>query len=412
MKEYASRKEMLQDLVPPGATLAEIGVFAGDFSDWILKTLKPKKLYGVDPYTSTIGVMGSGNEHGYGMEYYELDLLRNFVVQRFRDAPEVELRREFSHPFFESLTDGSLDAVYIDGDHSFEAVRSDLEDARHAVKEGGWIFGHDYALHPEKGNPEIKHVTKSVIDEFCAKHGLTVYAVANDGLQSFAIRNVNKYKICIVSVSDRKELYSRSFSIFQSYAEQHGYELRLHLEALDKERHPSWSKIPALRLALQEGSFDYIVWMDDDIVITNPEIPLSHFIDKYNFRKSSACVLVSGDIPTEPSTWMNCGIFFTKAKSPKTLALLASAWAYGDLCPITKQHVSWEQEAFNFLYRFGEREAFQIVPLPNFQATARFQADPSLIWKPGFFAIHLNNGQLPIKLQTYSLIKRLCPSLP
>lgn len=411
MKEYASRKEMLADLLPKGSTIAEIGVFAADFSEWIVNTLKPKKFYGVDPYTSTIGVMGSGNEHGYGMEYYELDLLCNFVKHRLTGHPEVELRREFSHPFFESLTDGSLDAVYIDGDHSFEAVRSDLEDARHAVKEGGWIFGHDYALHPEKGNPDIKHVTKSVIDEFCAKHGLTVHAIANDGLQSFAIQNLKKYKICIVSVSDRIELYSKSFSLFQSYAEKHGYELRLHLEPLAKERHPSWSKIPALRLALQEGTFDYVVWMDDDIIITNPEIPLSHFIESHSFRKNPACVLVSGDIPNEPSTSMNCGIFFAKASHPKMLPLLASAWDYADHCPIIKQHCSWEQEAFNFLYRYGDREAFKIVPLPNFQATTRFQIDPSLVWKPGYFAAHLNNGPLPIKLQTYALLKKLCPHL-
>ena len=71
MKEYASRKEMLADLVPQGSVLAEIGVFAGDFSDWMVKTLKPKKLYCIDPYHSTIGVMGSGNENGYGMEFFD-----------------------------------------------------------------------------------------------------------------------------------------------------------------------------------------------------------------------------------------------------------------------------------------------------------------------------------------------------
>lgn len=403
---------MLEDILPSQSTIAEIGVFAGDFSEWIVKTLKPKKFYGVDPYTSTIGVMGSGNEHGYGMEYYELDLLCNFVKHRLSGHPEVELRRQFSHLFFESLTDGSLDAVYIDGDHSFEAVQSDLEHARHAVKEGGWIFGHDYALHPEKGNPEITHVTKSVVDEFCAKHGLTVHAVANDGIQSFAIQNTHKYKICIVSVSDRMELYSKTFSLFHSYAQRHSYTLQLYGDVLTKERHPSWSKIPALKKALEDPSFDYIVWMDDDIVLTNPDIPLSHFLDTYNFRRSPASLLVSSDIPNEPSTVMNCGILFVKAKSQKTHAILDSAWSFGDANPVLKHHFSWEQEALNFLYRYGNRDDFQIIPLPNFQATTRFQLDPSLVWKPGSFSAHLNNGPLPIKLQTYALLKRLCPHLP
>jgi len=411
MKEYASRKEMLQDLVSPGATIAEIGVFAGDFADWIVNTLKPSKYYGIDPYTSTIGVMGSGNQDGYGMEYFELDLLCNFVKNRLRDHPEVELKRIFSGQFFQECQDGSLDMVYIDGDHSLEAVKADLEAARFAVKEGGWICGHDYDLTPGKANPEITHITKAAVDAFCQKYGLTVHAVGKDGIQSFAIQNKNKYKICIVSVSDRPDLFNRTFRLMHSYAQKHGYAIELHTQILDPSRHPSWSKIPALKLSLSNNTYDYVVWMDDDIVITNPDISLAHFIDKHNFRKSKSCVLVSSDMPNEPSTFMNCGIFFTKGNYAMTTGLLDAAWTYAESNPIIKQHCSWEQEAFNFLYRFGDREAFTIVPLPNFQAPTRFQSDPAITWKLGYFAAHLNNGPLPIKLQTYELLKKVCPYL-
>ena len=406
MKEYDTRKEMLADLIPQASVLAEVGVFAGDLSHWMVKALKPKKLYAVDPYSSTIGVMGSGNENGYGMEFFDLELLHGFVKHRFLDHPEVELRREFSGPFFKEIGDGTLDAVYIDGDHSIQGVTEDLTAARLAVKEGGWIFGHDYVLDPVKGNPEIKHVVKEAVDAFCAKTGLTVSAVGKDGLHSFAIQNTNKYKICLVSVSDRPVLYSKTFPLIQSYATKHGYDVRLHDQVLSKDRHPSWSKIPALKLALQEKKYDYVVWMDDDIVITNPEIPLSFFIDKYAFRTSPASVMVSSDMPNEPSTSMNCGILFLKANDMGQ-HILDSAWAYGDMNPILQQNLSWEQEALNFLYRYIMREKFLIIPLPNFQATARFQYNTSVTWRPGMFSIHLNNGPLPIKLQTFELLKKL-----
>jgi hypothetical protein len=408
MKEYASRQDMLADLVPADATVAEIGVFAGDFSEWMLKHLKLKKFYAVDPYTSTIGVMGSGNQDGFDMEYYELKLLQGFVQTRLGHYPAFEQRREFSHSFFESQDDGSLDAIYLDGDHSFDNVRGDLENARRVVKEGGWIFGHDYDTHPEKGNPAITHAVKPVVDEFCEKNGLTLYALSNDGVRSFAIQNTKKYKFCIVSVSDRPDLYTKTFPLMQSYCKKHSYNLHLHTSVLDKDRHPSWSKIPALSLALQENAFDYIVWMDDDIVITNPDIPLSHFVDKYNFRKIKATVLVSADMPNEPSTVMNCGILFLKAKSPIANALLQSVWQFADMCPMTRIGFSWEQEAFNFLYRYGDREDFSIIPLPNFQAPARFQFNQTVTWKPGYFSAHLNNGALPIKLQTFELLKKVC----
>jgi hypothetical protein len=408
MKEYESRKEMLSDLVAPGATLAEIGVFAGDFSEWILQTLKPKKFYGVDPYTSTIGVMGSGNQDGFNMEYYQLELLCNFVKTRLNAYPGVELRREFSHGFFQSIPDGSLDAVYIDGDHSHEAVKADLEAARHAVKEGGWIFGHDYAIHPTKGNPEITHDTKVVIDAFCKEHGLTVHAVAKDGILSFAIQNTKKYSICIVSLSDRAALYSKTFQLMHSYAQKHGYALDLLTEVLVKDRHPSWSKIPAVGRVIHKKQFDYVVWMDDDIVITNPEIPLSAFIDKYNFRKSNAQILVSSDMPNEPSTVMNCGIMVFKGKHTKTEEILDTTWNLGEMNPVLKQNFSWEQEAFNFLYKFMMRDEFQIIPLPNFQAFTRFESNSDAIWKPGCFAAHLNCGPVEVKLQVFQLLDKIC----
>ena len=408
MKEYATRQEMLADLVPTDSVLAEIGVFAGDFSEWMLKHLKPKKLYGVDPYVSTIGMMGSGNQDGFNMEYFELELLRGFVQSRLQPYPAFEFRRVMSGRFFDEIDDGSLDAVYIDGDHSHETVKADLEAARHAVKEGGWIFGHDYAVHPEKGNPEITHTVKKVVDEFCETYSLSIYAISNDGIQSFAIRNTKKYKFCIVSVSDRPELYSKTFNLMHTYCGKHGYDLQLHRTILNAKRHPSWSKIPALQLALQDSTFDYIVWMDDDIVITNPDIPLSYFVDKYNFRKLKATLLVSADMPNEPSTNMNCGILFVKAKKSSAQSILESVWQYGDAFPLTRKGFSWEQEGFNFLYRYGDREDFCIIPLPNFQAPARFQFNQELTWKPGYFSAHLNNGALPIKLQTFALLKKVC----
>lgn len=42
------------------------------------------------------------------------------------------------------VDDGSLDFVFIDADHSYEAVRRDIDAWRSKVKPGGWFGGHDY----------------------------------------------------------------------------------------------------------------------------------------------------------------------------------------------------------------------------------------------------------------------------
>lgn len=44
------------------------------------------------------------------------------------------------------LTSNSLDVLFIDGDHSYEGVKSDFEQYRHFVKDGGIIVFHDIVL--------------------------------------------------------------------------------------------------------------------------------------------------------------------------------------------------------------------------------------------------------------------------
>jgi predicted O-methyltransferase YrrM len=51
------------------------------------------------------------------------------------------------------LRSASYDLVYIDGDHSYNAVRSDIAAARRLVAPGGWLGGHDYG---GPGTPEVK----------------------------------------------------------------------------------------------------------------------------------------------------------------------------------------------------------------------------------------------------------------
>ena len=42
------------------------------------------------------------------------------------------------------IDDGSVDFVFIDADHSFEAVQSDIAHWAPKVRPGGWLLGHDY----------------------------------------------------------------------------------------------------------------------------------------------------------------------------------------------------------------------------------------------------------------------------
>lgn len=43
-----------------------------------------------------------------------------------------------------TIEDGSLDFVFVDADHSYEAVQEDIALWKPKVKAGGWLGGHDY----------------------------------------------------------------------------------------------------------------------------------------------------------------------------------------------------------------------------------------------------------------------------
>ena len=62
--------------------------------------------------------------------------------------PQVRVLRGYSQHLMKNFQPNSLDFVFIDGDHSPNAVMVDIEAAKRLIKKDGIIAGHDYC----KGN--------------------------------------------------------------------------------------------------------------------------------------------------------------------------------------------------------------------------------------------------------------------
>ncbi len=76
-----------------------------------------------------------------------MDALYESVIERFRpqiESGQVFVKRARSVDAAASFSDETLDWVYIDGDHSYEAVKRDLEAYYRVVKSGGFLAGDDY----------------------------------------------------------------------------------------------------------------------------------------------------------------------------------------------------------------------------------------------------------------------------
>jgi len=155
---------------------AEIGVWKGDTSVKF-QSIGLKELHLVDPYklsdeekekqrvkTRYATMVGGFHDQAFNTYY---DNVYNSVKDKFKDNPEVILHRTSSAEFWDSLDDGYLDWVYVDGDHNYEGCYFDLIQATKKVKSGGFIFGDDYRnLEGKYGKGGVN----KAVDQFVAEH--------------------------------------------------------------------------------------------------------------------------------------------------------------------------------------------------------------------------------------------------
>lgn len=140
-----SRRELLQ-MLPKNGVGVEVGVHKGEFSEEILLVVKPRKLYLVDPWLSFSSPVYKESLYGEDVTQEEMDKRYNYVVDKFDGNNTVKIIRDYSIEASTIFSNESLDYVYIDGDHTFEAVCNDFDAWFPKIKKGGYICGDDYKL--------------------------------------------------------------------------------------------------------------------------------------------------------------------------------------------------------------------------------------------------------------------------
>lgn len=157
------RRRPLITTLPRQSIGAEIGVWKGDFTEALLHVLEPSRLHIIDPWVATDDEAYAGALYGQGTNQNELDDIYNSVLRRF--SREITSGQLVVHPTTSTeacsqIPDNSLDWVYIDGDHSYDAVLSDLRNFRQKVRPGGIICGDDYVVAKWWGDSVIRAVNE------------------------------------------------------------------------------------------------------------------------------------------------------------------------------------------------------------------------------------------------------------
>lgn len=120
--------------------VCEIGVQHGGYMQQLL-TSNLEKIVGVDCYQDT-SLIGQ-NDSAYSQELLDGQYL--LMLGWAKLLPRIHMVRDFSVNASKQFEDEYFDYVYIDADHSEQAVWEDISAWWPKVRSGGIIAGHDYS---------------------------------------------------------------------------------------------------------------------------------------------------------------------------------------------------------------------------------------------------------------------------
>ncbi len=118
---------------------AELGVATGVTTEHLLARCPHLYLIGVDAWQAQPG--NAGPETYTDWDHAENERVARRAISAYGDR--CRLINGWTHEIGARMPAGALDFVWIDADHSEEAVRRDIEVWSRAVKPGGWLLGHD-----------------------------------------------------------------------------------------------------------------------------------------------------------------------------------------------------------------------------------------------------------------------------
>ena len=125
------------------ATFVEIGTFKGQSIMYLAERIKELqkhiKLYTIDIFEYAEQQKDDENGRFIGVSFYD-EFLKNIEPLKKYITPI----KGNSHIVHDQFKDESIDFLFIDGDHNYDAVMKDLKFWYPKVKNGGIISGHDY----------------------------------------------------------------------------------------------------------------------------------------------------------------------------------------------------------------------------------------------------------------------------
>lgn len=131
---------LLSDNLLQNSKMIEIGAYTGESTQIFASTGIFSEINVIEPFKFNESFNNTSIEDIQKWNKVEEEFKNN---TRFFN--NVNLIKDYSHNVSTIFADKSVDLVYIDGDHSYEAVNKDIELYLPKIKQGGILAGHDYS---------------------------------------------------------------------------------------------------------------------------------------------------------------------------------------------------------------------------------------------------------------------------
>ena len=170
-KLIESREAML-DLMPKGGVCAEIGIFRCKFSSLILEKTRPRVLHLID------------------IDSHAVQRAQNKFMNEINDQT-LKVHLGNSPAILASMPNEYFDWLYIDGDHTYEGAKADLNASLPKMKYNGIVALNDYVFFAPMDF--VKYGVVEAVNEFCIENDFEMiyFALAGRGYHDVALRRAS-----------------------------------------------------------------------------------------------------------------------------------------------------------------------------------------------------------------------------
>jgi hypothetical protein len=153
----------LLDATPEGGTFVELGCYKGKSTSFIGVEIHKRKrdinFFAVDSFQGATNSTDANEVKAYeGISEIEESYTYNVSLI----GNKIQTIKALSHESANLFKDGSVDCLFIDAGHSYEAVKADIKAWLPKMKHNGIMAGHDFYA--------WEGVNKAVTEEFGTPH--------------------------------------------------------------------------------------------------------------------------------------------------------------------------------------------------------------------------------------------------